>query len=115
MPKPDTKEHFVKGLRKLADVIEASTDPALAVPHNFYFGVYAKEDLLTLLRQFGGVWDKSLGFSADDIHLTSRTLPVLISIPRDKVCRKTVTYDCEPMFSPDDEKELDAQLLGASA
>ena len=62
-----------------------------------------------------GIWDKSIGFGQEDIHLRSRTLPILLSIPRDKVCRKTVTYDCEPMFSPDDEKELDSALIAEAA
>lgn len=71
--------------------------------------------VLATIRVLGGIWDKSLGFRDEDIHLRSRTLPILISIPRDKVCRKTVTYDCEPMFSPDDEKELDAAMLAGVA
>lgn len=108
-----TKEHFIDGLRRLADILVHS-DLSMAY-HNFYVSVDDKDELLKYIRTLGGVWDKSLGFGGDDIHLRSRTLPVLLSIPRDKVCRKTVTYDCEPMFSPDDEKELDAAALGVGA
>lgn len=109
-----TKAQFVAGLRKLADLLETSEDAPLE-SQNLYLGAYDKDELLKLVRFFGGVWDKSFGFREEDIHLTSRELPILISIPRDKVCRKTVTYDCEPMFSPDDEKELDSAMVGANA
>ncbi len=109
-----TKAQFIAGLRKLADLLENSDENPFH-SSTFYLGVYAKDELLKQVRFFGGVWDKSLGFRDEDIHLTSRELPILISIPRDKVCRKTVTYDCEPMFSPDDEKELDSALVGANA
>jgi hypothetical protein len=109
-----TKAQFIAGLRKLADLLETSDEIALE-SREFYFSAYTKEELLKHIKFFGGIWDKSLGFGETDIHLTSRELPLLISIPRDKVCRKTVTYDCEPMFSPDDEKELDSAMVGASA
>lgn len=109
-----TKAQFIAGLRKLADILEAADEYPFE-SKEFYVSAWDKSDLLKQLQFFGGVWDKSLGFGETDIHLTSRELPILISIPRDKVCRKTVTYDCEPMFSPDDEKELDSAMVGANA
>jgi hypothetical protein len=114
MAKEKTKAEFVAGLRKLADIVEASEDSALSVHHTFYVCAYEKEALLKNLRIFGGFGDKSTSYGGDDIWLTSRTLPLVLAIPRDKVCRKTVTYDCEPMFSPDDEKELDSAMVAAS-
>ena len=109
-----TRAQFIYGLRKLADVLTAS-DVEFSPRQTFYIGVQTKEELLATVRALGGVWDKSLGFRGEDIHLRSRTLPILLSIPRDKVCKKIVTYDCEPMFSLDDEKELDAAMLAGVA
>lgn len=82
-----TKTQFIAGLRKLADLLETA-DEVPFYSREFYFGVWSKEQLLEQIQFFGGVWDKSLGFGETDIHLTSRELPILISIPRDKVCRK---------------------------
>lgn len=109
-----TMAEFITGLRKLAVILETADLPTMAA-RTFYCSVGDKEELLQCIRALGGVWDKSLSYGGDDIHLTSRELPIMLSIPRDKVCRKKVTYDCEPMFSPDDEKELDAAALGVSA
>src|ERR1700686_93126 len=94
-----TKEHFVAGLRKLADILEI-TDLPMTAGHTFYVHCDDKDEVLKYIRTLGGIWDKSLSFGGDDIHMKSRMFPVMLSISRDKVCRKTVTYDCEPMFSP---------------
>lgn len=109
-----TRQQYIAGLRKLADVLTHSDLP-MSTHHNLYVSVADKDELLRYIRTLGGILDKSIGFGGDDIHLKSRTMPIMLSIPRDKVCRKTVTYDCEPMFSPDDEKELDAAALGVGA
>ncbi len=106
-----TREQFIDGLRALADRMEGV--PELEIPGytQLYLMTYDKTELLKKLRQFGGSWVKTLGFGEADIQLESKVFPVKISIPRDKVCKKTVTWDCEPMFSPQDEQELDAALL----
>ena len=104
---------IVTKLRNLADLLEKEPVPDLEASR-FYLHVYTKEDLLKHLRYFGGRRNKRLGFGGDDIYMESDRLPVAICVPRDKVCRKVVTYDCEPMFSPDDEKEIDAAALGRS-
>ena len=45
--------------------------------------------------------------------LISKTLPEFaLCIARDKVCRKIVTYDCEPLLSPEDEAEI-IEVAGA--
>ncbi len=117
MPRPDkTKAQFVSELRKLADVLEAMGD---AEPFNIsktlYISAFSKDGLLAELKRYGGVWDKCLSLGGEDIHLVSREMPITLCIQRDKLCRKTVTYECEPMFSPDDEKEIDAARLAANA
>ncbi len=109
-----TKAEFVRGLRKLADIIEAQDGEPTNISKTLYVSVYNKAALLTEIKRYGGVWHKSLSYGGENIQLTSRELPVLISVPRDKVCRKTVRYDCEPMFSPDDEKEIDAAMLATA-
>ena len=105
---------LVTKLRNLADMLEKEPVPELGTC-NFYMYAYSKADLLKHLRTFGGKWKKTTSYGGDDIHMESDRLPLVLCIARDKVCRRTVTYDCEPMFSPDDEKEIDAAALGVEA
>ena len=106
-----TREQFIQGLRDLADRMEEV--PELDIPgwQQIYISTYEKDQLLAKVRQIGGAWRKSLSFGETEVALDSLTMPIRLSIPRDKVCKKTVTWDCEPMFSPQDEQELDAALI----
>ncbi len=72
---------------------------------------WSKEELLDRMRALGGSWKKELSYGEDSMYLVSESLGLKLSIPRDKVCRKTVTWDCEPLFSPQDEQEIDAALI----
>ena len=76
-----------------------------------YMTCWSKDELLNRLRALGGSWKKTLSYGETDIYLESRSMPVTLTIPRDKVCKRTVTYDCEPLFSPQDEQEVDAALI----
>jgi hypothetical protein len=104
-----TKEQFVKALRDMADLWERAEETP--EPPIFYMGVYSKDELISRLRLFGGVWDKK--FRDDYLDLVSRRFPVKVYIPREQVCRKTVTWDCVPTLSPDDEAEVDSAALVA--
>lgn len=104
-----TRAQYIQGLRNLADRLEQ--DKEIPEPGNLYLHAWEKSDLLKMIRQFGGSWEKSLSYGETDIQLESRKFPLIISISRDKVCKKVVTYDCEPMFSPQDAQDLDAALI----
>jgi len=69
-----------------------------------------KEELLAVVRAIGGKFTKSPG----DYFMSFRSerLPgVSVLIPRDKVCRKIVTWDCEPLLSELDAEEVDKAAL----
>ncbi len=108
-----TRQEFIQGLRALADRMEEVPELEIPTYTQFYISTYEKTDLLSKIRQFGGTWKKSLSWGETEVTLDSAHMPVRLSIPRDKVCKKIVTWDCEPMFSPADEQELDAALLPA--
>lgn len=41
-----------------------------------------------------------------ELQVTADAFPIKLSISRDKVCLKTVTYDCEPLFSAEEVEAL---------
>lgn len=115
----ETKEEYVKALRALANHYETGVPEAVQKYSDpfqrlvFFFST--KDDLADTMRAFGGRWNKVLAWPNKDFatfNLYSTTLPITLQISRDKVCKKTVRYDCEPMFSPADEKEIEVLANG---
>ena len=41
-----------------------------------------------------------------NLNVTAKAFPFKLTISRDKVCIKKVTYDCQPLFTEDEVKEL---------
>lgn len=41
-----------------------------------------------------------------ELQVTADAFPIKLSIARDKVCLKTVTYACEPLFSAEEVEAL---------
>jgi hypothetical protein len=71
--------------------------------HNMQF--YEKELYVTAAKSLGSATKKYT--STDDLEISPKAFPSLkLSIPRDKVCKKTVVYDCEALFSADEVEEL---------
>lgn len=88
--------------------------PSPDLPFSMGMWVYSKEEILAAVRAIGGKWKKE-GWTAEgdnySVRLESVDFPPLqIYCPRDKVCRKTVTWECEPLFSKAEEAEVDAAL-----
>lgn len=97
-------------LHKLAEVFSASTVPLVA-PYNAIF-VSDKDELVALIRAIGGKFIKHAGTGEyANITFTSKHIEGLrIIISRDKVCRKIITYECEPVLSPIEEAELTEEI-----
>lgn len=107
----DNRKHAAL-LRSLADVYELTTT---GIAQN-YTGIHTsdKEELLSTIAAIGGKFIKKY----DDYYLRLESLRipgVSVIINRDKVCRKVVTFDCEPLLSPDEENEIDAALITVAA
>jgi hypothetical protein len=111
-----TNAEYAATLRALADFYEGSDlqhRPTLTIYP------YSKAGTQEVLRAMGGKWHKEM--PADDtvfnyIRLRPERFPgVEISVSRDEFCTRHVTYDCKPILSPDEEKELGIEFAGAAA
>jgi len=120
-----TKIEYVQALRALADKLEGLEEKeALGFIGDMWYPIdrfpqitktfLNRESLLAALRGLGGKWTKTfIGKDMDQysfFNLVSDRYPVTLSISRDRVCEKIVTYKCEPMFKPEEEKELEVEL-----
>lgn len=113
---------FAQHVRKVADFLDAQGEVDLdnafisekipsvktrdeAKEFKTTFTFYAKEKFVAMAKLIGNA-TKNVGEGEfATFYLHSNKLPISLSIPRDKVCRKTVSYDCEPLFSGE---ELDS-------
>lgn len=106
---------YAQGLRDLADIWDKKADDNTALPGLSIY-CHTKETLLVYVKLIGGSWEKRYIAPESEyatIQLRHKTLPVTLSIMRDKVCKRTIKYDCEPMFSQEETRELDSELLAA--
>ena len=95
---------------KLAAVYSAPENEGLTQPILVTM-VYTKEDLIRWLRAVGGKFKKRY-YGDESMYMDSVDFPgIRACVPRDKVCRKVVTWDCEPLLSPEDEAEVEAAAL----
>lgn len=108
-----TNVEFAQSLRKLAELYETALAEMDKPILRIY--VYDKPDLAKWLHAVGGMFKKTEPYiGADTLLFESRRIPEFgISIPRDKVCKKIVKWECEPLMSPDDHEEIDSQFVQA--
>lgn len=107
-----TNVEFSESLTKLAEFY-ANTAAEQEKPILRIY-VYTKADLVKWLHLIGGMFTKDTSSWSDTLIFMSKRIPEFgISIPRDKVCKKIVTWECEPALSPDDTKDIDAQFIQA--
>ena len=98
-----TNIELSKTLSLLASFYE--TAPEGIEQPNLAIFCWSKESLQKTIRDIGGKWTKS--YEGDWLAVASSSFPgVIIRSTRDSVCRKIVTYDCEPILSPAEESEL---------
>lgn len=103
-----TNKELAKSLRGLAEIYE-NTEGLTQKP-GMYLYASSKAELLVLIHQIGGRFTKK--YNQYNLNLYSLRIPGLtLSIARDAVCRKVVTYECEPLLSPNEEDEIDAAAL----
>ena len=93
-------------LRQLADIYEATEADIRTTGLSIH--AWTKDELVGLIKTFGGKWKKETGTTSDYfMKLQSVTIPGLeLLISRDSVCRKIVSYECEPLLKPEEEAEL---------
>ena len=106
-----TNEQFATQLRNLAD--KYTQDPQLPQV-TLSRWAWSKEELIQMIKAFRGKWIKNMG---DDnyVRYESEGLGLTLTIPRDKVCTRTVTWDCQPLLSPEEEGEVFQAAQGEPA
>jgi len=108
----NTREYAVE-LRKAADFLD--TRPAFKLESyetgTTRFTFWNKASFVAAAKAIGDAKKEYTSF--DDLLLTSKHAKVVLSIARDKVCRKIVTFECDPLFTPEEEKELEGDAAAA--
>jgi hypothetical protein len=95
-------------LRTLADIWEKPENAALQKPA-LYVWCSTKQELLAVIRAIGGKFTKTIG-TGEYAYITlvpDRAPELRINISRDRVCRKIVKWECEPLLLPEEEREID--------
>jgi hypothetical protein len=112
----DSLEKFAAILRANEMLVANGMERPLRQP---MIGIFCdtKEELVAAIRAIGGKWTKRMPADNNNefgtIRLESTTLPPLfLHIYRNKVCRRTVKWDCEPFLSPEDEQEVATAMEG---
>jgi hypothetical protein len=107
-------------LRSIADFLESKqkfdmeyglhVSPNICedIPANANLSFYEKENFVKAARALGNSKKEYTDGDYGRLRLlfTESTFPFSIEIPRDKVCTKKVTYDCEPLFSEEEVAAL---------
>ena len=108
-----TNEEFADALANLADHYRISSDtPQVSV--SIYAG--SKEELVKLLKDFGGKWKKEGDWGRTTttsdcyVRLVSESFGVTITVLRDRVCTRTITWECTPLLSDEDMAEVEEAL-----
>jgi hypothetical protein len=97
---------FAAQLRQWADLYEKHPE----LPRGYGVIIYAtgKEEVKKTITLIGGKWSKSISGSEDyqSVNFTHVQTGLVCNVSRDRVCRKIVSYDCDPIMSPEEEAEL---------
>ncbi len=101
----NTREYAVE-LRKVADFLDLRPEFKLETYEKGtkVFNFYDKKLFVDAAKALGDATKSYTSY--DDFRLTAKNANVVLSIARDKVCRKVVTYDCEPLFSAEEVEAL---------
>ena len=102
----DTRE-AAKKLREIADFLDSRPTFVLEHFNPGFFSFYDKAQFVAAAKAIGDATKSTEeGVAYADFRLTSKHAPITLSIARDKVCRKTVKYECEPLFTSEEMESL---------
>ena len=105
MPNIDTRE-AAKKLREIADFLDSRPTFSLDYFNPGYFSFYDKAQFVAAAKAIGDATKSVNNGEYADFSLTSKRAPITLTIPRDKVCRKIVKYECDPLFTPEEIESL---------
>jgi len=72
----------------------------------FFISYYDKKIFVEAVKAIGDCTKEYTQGDYSSLHVTAKNFPIKLSIPRDRVCKKIVTFDCEPLFSTDEVEAL---------
>lgn len=104
-----TNQEFAIELRKIADFYENEAPEDFSKPRHILVIVNSKQEVLEIaktVKPFKKDYDSEQEYAYG--HIRPERFPLLdYMFPRSSVCKKTVSWDCEPLLSPEEEKELE--------
>ena len=105
MPNSDTRE-AAKKLREIADFLDSR--PVFVLEHfnPGFLSFWNKDKFVAAAKAIGDATKRTEEGEYTNFKLESKHAPITLSIARDKVCRKTVKYECEPLFTPEEMGSL---------
>lgn len=106
MPEIKNSREAAALLRTIADFLDSKAQFPLDYYHPEILSFYTKEHFLEAAKAFGPATKKYGEGEYAQFYLTSTEAPVQLVIARDKVCRKSVVYDCESLFSQEEISNL---------
>jgi hypothetical protein len=71
-----------------------------------YLNFYDRDKFVVAVKAIGNCKKTYTDGDYPKLNVTAKAFPIQLSISRDKVCKKTVVYDCEPLFSPEEVEAL---------
>ncbi len=72
---------------------------------NLYINYYDRDKFVAAVKALGSCTKRYTG-GYPSLEVTAKAFPIQLTISRDKVCKKTVVYDCEPLFSEEEVESL---------
>ena len=108
----NTREYSIE-LRKIADFLDSRPEFRVELgiytslnPAHSNIAFYNKSNFTEAAKALGSATKKYTEGDYAKLELISTEIPLSLTIPRDKVCKKTVVFDCEPLFSAEEVEAL---------
>lgn len=101
-----TNQEFAAKLEAIASIYK--THEGIRQPSGIRTYADTKDSLRETIKIIGGRWTKDeRGYGENyQVLIFTHTSGLEVQIDRDKVCRKIVRYECDPVMSPEEEAEL---------
>ena len=103
-----TNTEIAKTLMDVANVYGTTPDETVLKKPLLTVFATSKEEVKSLVHAVGGKFTKRLGYGGDSVYYESARIPGFsVHVDRAAVCVKIpARYECEPLFSPEEEAEL---------
>lgn len=111
-----TSREYAAEMRKAADYLDARPEfETEQYGFHAYLSFYDRDKFVVAAKVIGNAKKEFTDGSYPELLLNVVGAPIRLSIARDKVCKKTVTFDCEPLFSNEELGELSGEPEPTSA